>query len=89
MGLFRRRNRHEADQPAEEAAEMRETSGSSLFGPGARSSVRPAGSGWFGFVRPIDDTIATDEPRISANHEDDGAQSQMIDSERRREEYDA
>jgi hypothetical protein len=88
MGLFRRKKR-QADQPAEEAAEMHETSGSSLFGPGARSAVRPAGAGWFGFARPIDNTIATDEFRISANQEDDGAQSQMIDNERRREEYGA
>jgi hypothetical protein len=88
MGLFRRRKRHSADQPAEEAAEMREVSGSSVFGPGALSSVRPSGSGFFGFVRPIDKTIATEEMRIGANQEDDGARTQMIENERRRnEEY--
>jgi hypothetical protein len=85
MGLFHRRKRHTADQPAEEAAERRETSGP-LIGPGALSSVRPTGSGTFGFVRPLDKTIATEELRIGANQEDDGARTQMIENERRRDE---
>jgi hypothetical protein len=86
MGLFRRRKHHYADQPAEEAAEMREVSGSSVFGTGALSSVRPSGSGFFGFVRPLNKTIATDELRIGANQEDDGARTQMIENERRQDE---
>jgi hypothetical protein len=88
MGLFRRRQRHEADQPAEEAAEMRETL-KPLLGPGSLSSVRPAGSGTFGFVSQINKTTATEELRIGANQEDDGARTQMIENQRRRDEYGA
>jgi hypothetical protein len=86
MGQFRRRKRHEADQPAEEAAEMRETL-KPLLGPGSLSSVRPTGQGTFGFVGPIDKNFATAELRIGANQEDDGARMQMIEDERRRHEY--
>jgi hypothetical protein len=86
MGLFRRRKRHQADQPAEEAAEMRETM-KPLLGPGSLSAVRPAGSGTFGFVSPIDRTTATEELRIGANQEDDGARTQMIENQRRRHDF--
>jgi hypothetical protein len=41
----------------------------------------------FGFVRPPDKTIATEELRAEANQEDDGARSQMIESERHFDEY--
>ncbi len=74
MALFRRRQRHEADQPAEEAAEASE-SASPVFGFGALP------------VPPVDEKIAEEEVRAAANPEDDGAQTQLIDDERRREEY--
>jgi hypothetical protein len=48
--------------------------------------VRPSGSGFFGFVRPLNKTIATDELRIGANQEDDDARTQMIENERRQDE---
>ena len=75
MRLFRRQHRHEADQPAEEAAEMRETATSPLD-PGALA-----------FKGPADKDIAAEELRVEANPEDDEARAQMIDNERRREEY--
>ena len=65
---------------------MRETT-TAVFGPGAPGPLQPAGSGMFGFVRPLDKTIATEELRAEANQEDDGARSQMIESERHFDEY--
>jgi hypothetical protein len=76
MALFRRKKAHGAAQPAEEAAEIRETS-TPVYGFGALSSVAP-----------IDEEIAAEELRSAANPEDDGARTQMIDNERRREEHD-
>jgi hypothetical protein len=75
MALFRHKKRHEADQPAEEAVEVHETLPSPLD-PGALTLVRPA-----------DREIATEELRTEANPEDDGARTQMIEDERRREEH--
>jgi hypothetical protein len=74
MSIFRRKRRH-ADQPAEETVVSRETLPSPLD-PGALTLVRPA-----------DKEIATEELRAEANPEDDGARTQMIENERRREEH--
>jgi hypothetical protein len=76
MGLFRRKKRREAE-PLEESVELRETLPSPLD-PGALTLVRPA-----------DKEIATEELRAEANPEDDGARTQMIENERRREEHGA
>jgi hypothetical protein len=75
MSIFRRKNRHQADQPAEEVSEMHETS-TPVYGFGALSSVPP-----------IDEEIAAEELRTAANPEDDGAQTQLIEDERRRDEH--
>jgi hypothetical protein len=75
MSIFRRKKRHQADQPAEETAEMHETS-SPVYGFGALSTVPP-----------IDEEISAEELRAAANPEDDGAQTQLIENERRRDEY--
>jgi hypothetical protein len=77
MSIFRRKKSHEADQPAEETAELHETS-TPVYGFGALSTVPP-----------IDEEIAAEELRTAANPEDDGARTQMIEDERRREEHGA
>jgi hypothetical protein len=90
MGPFRRKKQSADDTaayPTQEAAEARETSGSTFIGPGALGAVQPAGSGSHGLVSPVDETIATDELRANADPEDDGAKELLIEEERRREEY--
>ena len=77
MALFRRKKQTDADQPAEEAAETRE-------------ALRPPiGAAALGSESPIDKTIDDEELRVDANPEDDGARTQMIENERRRDEYGA
>lgn len=85
MKLFRR-NRIRADKSdtessgnraanaAEEVAEMDETAGSSVIGPGA-----------LGFVGPRSEKSATDEIRANADPEDDTAKERFIDDERKTE----
>jgi hypothetical protein len=75
MGLFRRHQRHEADQPTEEGATLPETA-TPRFDLGALPPERP-----------VDKDIDVEELRVAANPEDDGARAQLIDDERRREEH--
>jgi hypothetical protein len=74
MSLFRRKQRHQADQPMEEDARLPETA-TPRFDLGALPPERP-----------IDKTIDAEELRTAANPEDDGARTQMIENERRRDE---
>lgn len=59
---------------AEEVAEMDETAGSSVIGPGA-----------LGFVGPRNAKSAADELRSSASPEDDTAKETFIEDERKTE----
>ncbi len=84
VGLFRRRGTraHTPNDILEEDAEMHETAGPSLLGPGALDfDASPLG------VQPRRDRQSdVEELRASADPEDDGAEEELIASERRDEE---
>jgi hypothetical protein len=80
MGLFRRspRGRVSAD-PLEEAAEMKETT--------TRSGRSWAAKMFFwGRTDPMGEPIAIQRIRASANPEDDGAETELVDEERHHDE---
>ncbi len=85
MGLFRRRRGEErqANDVLEEDAEMHETAGSSLLGPGALDF---GGRRAFGLEPRRSRETAVDELRANADEEDDAAQEAFIESERRDED---
>jgi len=81
MGLFRRRRRAPAS-PLQEAAEARESGGSTFLGPGALDSApNPVA------VQPRDDrSTEVEQLRANADLEDDAARQAFIEAERRNEE---
>jgi len=84
VGLFRRRSSraHIPNDILEEDAEMHETAGSSLLGPGALDfDASPLG------VQPRRDRQSdVEELRANADPEDDGTEEEFIASERRDDE---
>jgi hypothetical protein len=70
------------DNVEEETAEMRESSGSSLLGPGLLDTEASG----LGLQPRRHRTTDVDELRANADQEDDGAREAFIESERRDED---
>jgi hypothetical protein len=90
MGLFRRRHRESAT-PVEDAAEGEVASPHQVFqgtpnltGSGSSSIL---GEAAILGVAPQSDPISRERNRADADLEDDGAETQLINEERHREEY--
>jgi hypothetical protein len=86
MGFFRKKHRESAD-PSEDVAEEDGATphrGSQGFPTFTESSRLPDGAGLMGDEA---DPLSRKRNRADADPEDDTAESQLIDEERRREEY--
>jgi hypothetical protein len=82
MGLFRRSTRGRVSaNPLEDAAEFRETTTSS-----GRSRMVKLFYSFSGKSNSMTDPISIQRLRASADPEDDGAESELLDEERHHEE---